>query len=78
VCSVHFSYRPFWYVKNLIHEVRVAQTEDEFGNRTVQRMPQSCVLQREYFFEKEQRDSQAADPEGRQKPGPGDGGFGPR
>lgn len=77
VCSVHFSYRPFWYVKNLVHEVRVAQTEDEFGDRKVQRMPQSCVLQREYFFEKEQADSQTPSSD-RKKPGPGDGGFGPR
>lgn len=78
VCSVRFRYRPFWYVRNLVHEVRVAQAEDDFGDRTLQRMPQGAVLQREYFFEKEQRDSQAKDPERRQQPQPADGGFGPR
>lgn len=79
VCAIRFNYRPFWYVKNLVHEVRVCQAEDEFtGERTVQRMPQQAVLQREYQFQKEQNDSLAASPEKRKKPGPDDGGFGPR
>lgn len=78
VCSVRFNYRPFWYVKNLVHEVRVAQVEDDFGNRVLQRMPQSAMLQREYHFEKEQRDAQAKDPERRQQSQPADGQFGPR
>jgi len=78
VYSVRYSYRPFWYVKSMPHEVRVAQTEDDYGNRAVQRFPQQAILQREYHFEKSQRDSQASDPEGRQKPGPADGMFGPR
>lgn len=78
VCSVRFTYKPFWYVKNLVHEVRVAQGEDDFGNRVLQRMPQSAMLQREYHFEKEQRDAQAKDPERRQQSQPADGQFGPR
>ncbi len=77
VCSVRYTYKPFWYVKNLIHEVRVAQIEDFEGNRHVERMPQSAVLQREYQFQKEQNDALTAD-SARKKPGPDDGGFGPR
>src|SRR5688572_17413775 len=76
VCAIRFAYRPFWYVKSLVHEVRVCQAEDEFGERVVQRMPQQAVLQREYQFQKEQNDSQVISPEKRKKPGPDDGGFG--
>lgn len=78
VCSARFTYRPFWLLKNMVHEVRVAQTEDEFFNRTTQRMPQQAVLQREYHYFKSARDDQAKDPEQRQKPAPASGQFGPR
>lgn len=91
VVSVRFRYRPFWYVKSLPHEVRVAVSEDDItGARTLQRMPQSALLQREYTFEKEERDSQqpgknnphtgeTGGPDSpRQQPGPSDGLFGPR
>jgi hypothetical protein len=77
VCSVRYSYRPFWYVNRMIHEVRVAQTEDEYGNRELTRMQQQAQLQREYWFEKEQRDAEAP-PSPRQKQGPAEGSFGPR
>ncbi len=78
VCSARYSYRPFWYVKSLMHEVRVAQIEDEFGGRSVHRMPQAALLQRERFFEKEQNDPEAPNSSGRQHAGPGSGTFGPR
>ncbi len=78
VCSVRFSYQSFWYVKSLSHEVRIAQTEDEYGNRSVQRMPQAAVLQREMHFQKEYADSQAQNPDNRQHPGPPVSSFGPR
>lgn len=78
VCSARYEYRPFWYVKTLVHEVRVAQIEDPYGNRAVQRMPQAAMLQREYFFEKEQNDPQAPNPDQRQQKAPPDGVFGPR
>jgi hypothetical protein len=79
VCSVRYSYRPFWYVERMIHEVRVAQVEDDYGNRNLIRMPQQASLKREAWFEKEQRDSEAPNPTSpRQKQGPSDGGFGPR
>lgn len=78
VCSVRFTYRPFWYVKNLPHEVRVAQTEDEYFKRTTQQMPKQLVLQRELHYEKAQRDVDAKDPEKRQHKEPESGSFGPR
>jgi hypothetical protein len=77
ICAIRFTYRPFWYVKNLPHEVRICQSEDELGERKVQRMPQQAVLQREYQFQKEQNDEHVS-PEKRQKPGPPSGTFGPR
>lgn len=79
VCSIRYHYRPFFYVKNMIHEIRVAQGEEDFieGKRKVMRMPQSAVLQREYIFE-----SQENDPEGpggpRQQKEPRSMSFGPR
>lgn len=78
ICSVRFTYRPYWYVNTLPHEVRVAQVEDEYFERRLQRMPKQAVLQREYHYEKAQRDAQAKDPEKRQHPEPSSGSFGPR
>jgi hypothetical protein len=76
VMSVRYVYRPFWYVERMIHEVRVAQIEDEWGNRSLQRMPQQAQLKREVWFEKEQRDAEVKDT-GRQKTPPPST-FGPR
>src|SRR6185312_1492987 len=60
VCSVRYEYRPFWYVQRMIHEVRVAQVQDEFsGDRVTMRFPQQMLLQREAVFENEQRDLEA-------------------
>jgi hypothetical protein len=79
VCSARYTYRPYWYVKSLVHEVRVTQAENPYtGVREVHRMPQALVLQREYIFEKQERDDLAPDPEGRQKPAPEGVNFGPR
>lgn len=80
IYAVRFQYRPYWYIKNMVHEVRVAQIQDPIsGVRRVERMPQACVLQREYVFEKEDRDAKAPNPSSpRQVAEPGDGSFGPR
>lgn len=77
-CSVRYSYRPFWYVKRFLHEVRVSQVEDLEGNRSTIRMPQAVVVQREIHFQKQQADELAPNTENRQNPGPPSGGFGPR
>lgn len=63
ICSIRYSYRPFFYIKHLVHEVRVSQAENPItGERQVHRMPQAVQLQREYVFHAEQKDEQAANP----------------
>ena len=77
VYAIRYLYRPYWYVQHLIHEVRVSQSENIYtGARQIQRMPQACVLQREYVFEKADRDALAKDKD-RQVQGP-EIQFGPR
>lgn len=78
VCSIRYLYRPFWYVKTIPHELRVSQVQNPVtGDRELQRMPQMVVLQREYVYEKEERDEQAKDPDSsRQAPLPTDARFG--
>lgn len=49
VCSVRYTYRPYWVVSRLIHEVRVAHVVDMDGRKVV-RMPQNALLQREFFY----------------------------
>lgn len=84
VGTVRYRYRPYWYAKQLIHEVRVTQITDMLGNRSIQRMPYSVHLQREYLFENEDNDqsvTQKATPsvnDLRQVSGPSSGSFGPR
>lgn len=72
VMSVRYVYRPFWYVQRMLHEIRVAQVENEFtGVRETVRFPQQMLLQREHVFENEQADIKAK-PSDRQNPGPND------
>lgn len=80
VCSIRYTYRPFWLIRNLIHEVRVGQVEDEFtGEKKVVRFPQAMVLQREYVFLQERADKLARNPNSlRQQHGPESGSLGPR
>lgn len=81
VCSVRYHYRPYWYVKHMVHEVRVAQSEADFisGERGIVRMPQAAMLQREFVFEAEERDPEAPNPTSpRQQKAPRDLSFGPR
>ncbi len=78
ICSIRYRYRPFWYVKNLVHEVRVSREVDhETGEIRLVRMPMALVIQREWVFENESRSSKGkADP--RDGSPPRSGGFGPR
>lgn len=47
VCSIRYTYRPYWYVGNLLHEIRVTQVSS--GNeRSIERMPQAALMHREY------------------------------
>lgn len=64
VYSVRYTYVPHWYVKDILHEVRVTQTTDGTGNRKLERMPYQVVLQREFVFMNEQRGDDFIDADG--------------
>lgn len=53
--TVRYHYVPFWYVSNLVREVRVARKDDIItGERKLERMPYAVILKREIIFENEQ------------------------
>jgi hypothetical protein len=76
VCSVRYRYTPYWYVSNLLHEIRLVRNGDQ-----TERTPMTAILQREYVFENEQND-QGQRPLGnnsaRQATAPRGPSFGPR
>lgn len=83
VCSVRYLYRPYWYVGQIVHELRVTQISDG-PDRSIQRMPQAIVLHREYVALTRDQ-NQLGDPDSaidadalRRVLGPSSGGFGPR
>jgi hypothetical protein len=78
VYSIRYTYRPFWYVDRLIHEVRIAQVDTGVERQTI-RMPQSFSLNREYVYEKARKDTLAPNPDDpRQVKSPRQGVFAPR
>ncbi len=49
VCAVRYRYQPYWYVGQVLHEIRTTQVTDPVtGERHVERMPQAVMLHREY------------------------------
>jgi len=80
IYAIRYLYRPYFYIKHISHEIRVAQVDDPIsGERRTAKMPQSVTIQREYQFENEQKDPDAKHPESwRQQRGPREGSFGPR
>lgn len=79
VCSIRYLFRPYWYVLSIEHEVRLAAQRAADGDKTVSRMPQFVVLQRERIFENEKRDQYSDTPGSlRQAKGSSEGSFGPR
>lgn len=78
ICSIRYAYCPFWYVKNLLHEIRVSQDLDPIeGKVTLVRMPYAVLLQREWVFESAERDSNGASSI-KASAASRDGGFSPR
>ncbi len=83
IFACRFTYRPYFYVSRVIHQVRVAQVDTAL-ERITMRMPQQFLLSREYVFEKSDNDDEAqpdsGDPQekARQVRGPRSGSFGPR
>lgn len=74
IYTVHFVYRPFWYVQKLNHEIRVAAIDDPELGRISERMPQGATIQREYvYLNKEQDPVNAGD--ARMHREPADGSF---
>lgn len=83
VCGVRYLYRPYWYVTDLPHEIRVARSDMQDGSIGIQRMNQFLALQREYLFESElplpaDGSTTAPLPSARTAPAPPQGSFGPR
>lgn len=76
--SVHYTYRPFYYVKYLPHEIRVTKDVDPAtGEVSLVRGPYQLMLQREWAFHAEERVKREKSSD-RDVPVPRDGSFGPR
>lgn len=77
VYTLWYQYQPYWYVSQLIHEIRVSGTRDYVtGAAGVTRMPFAAHLTRENIHQSEENDGSA--PNDRTQPAPADGGFGAR
>jgi hypothetical protein len=76
--SIRYRYSPFWYVKNIMHEVRVGRVFDMVNKKSMlMRLPYAAQLQREYAFESEERENDGKSTV-RDAKGPRSGSFGPR
>lgn len=77
IYTIWYQYRPYWYVSQLIHEIRVAGTRDYVtGVAKIARFPFAAHLTRENIHRSEENDGGVATE--RTQPGPADGGFGAR
>jgi hypothetical protein len=47
ICAIRYTYRPYWYVGQLMHELRVTQITGDTGRHT-EKMPQQILAHREY------------------------------
>jgi hypothetical protein len=60
VCSIRYLYLPYWWVMQLIHEIRIAQIVDGITqDRTLTRMPYSALCRRENAGRSAYQDSNA-------------------
>ena len=59
VCSVRYTYRPYWYVGSIPHELRFGQVQDGFDRKAV-RAPQMCTLHREYVTQNVEKEAPVA------------------
>lgn len=81
VYSVRYEYIPWYYVAQILHEVRVARIEDPTtGQIKLERMPYQVALDREYVFQKtmNEHNLKGGEPKVNHAILPRDGGFGPR
>jgi len=78
VFSIHYTYKPYYYVSHMPHEIRVAKDIDPLsGEVKLERMPYQVGLQREWTFDNQSRDGDGKLTP-RINPLPRSGGFGPR
>jgi len=71
IYTIRFTYRPYFYVTRMPHEIRVAQVQDDItGERGLKRMPQSAVLTREYNFMSQGSESVTSSADARQPRSP--------
>ena len=75
-CSIRYLYRPYFLVKQLMHEIRISQSENFAGDRVLTRLPQGALLQRENVYENQEKDD--SNPSDRQVKGPATLNLGPR
>lgn len=50
IVAVRYKYKPYFYVKQMLHELRVHATFDENGEVKVQRGPTQCAVQVDWVF----------------------------
>lgn len=75
VVSIRYTYRPYYYVTRLLHEIRVNEIDNEFtGDRQTLRFPQSVLVQREFVYLNEKNDPQNK-PDKRMAQAPNDQGY---
>jgi hypothetical protein len=77
IYSLAYLYRPHYYVRQMLHEIRVTQVDGPDG-RAVEKMMQEALLQREYVFLNEDHRSDSEPESPRQIMSPDDSIFGPR
>jgi hypothetical protein len=58
ICSVRYRYRPYWYVKEVPHELRL-QVGTNVEGRALNAVNQAAYLMREFYFKTEDRDREA-------------------
>jgi hypothetical protein len=58
IFAVRYVYKPHWYVRRLVHEIRMVQQENLYtGEKLTVQAPQSAIIDREFYFESEASDS---------------------
>jgi hypothetical protein len=76
--SIHYTYKPFYYVKHIPHEVRVTKDVDPMtGEVSLQRVQYQLLLEREWAFHDQNRKPREKSSD-RDVPEPRSGGFSPR
>jgi len=50
VCSIRYTYKPYFYVKLVPHDIRVRPAMDQLGNITAKAAPVMAVLQADWIY----------------------------